>query len=60
MGKVYKDKKGSSCSSCKPHKNGFAPKKKRKVIGKEKQMDADIRDFDDGTWIQGTIKGDWP
>lgn len=28
MGKVYKDKKGSSCKMCKPHKNGWAKKKK--------------------------------
>ncbi len=30
MGKVYKDKKGSSCKMCKPHKTGWAPKQKYK------------------------------
>ena len=30
MGKIYKDKKGSSCGLCKPHKNGWTDKKKSK------------------------------
>lgn len=30
MGKVYKDKKGSSCGLCKPHKKGWTPKHKDK------------------------------
>jgi len=30
MGSVYKDKKGSSCTMCKPHKNGISKKHKKK------------------------------
>lgn len=30
MGSVYKDKKGSSCGCCKPHKNGWGKKHKAK------------------------------
>jgi predicted nucleic acid-binding Zn ribbon protein len=44
MGKVYKNKKGSSCSLCKPHKNGLAPKKKNKVRAKESNMDKEIKE----------------
>lgn len=36
MGKVYKDKKGSSCKMCKPHKNGWDKKNKKKHIHLEK------------------------
>jgi hypothetical protein len=44
MGKVYKNKKGSSCKMCKPHKNGWAPKKSRKVRGKEEQMEREVKE----------------
>lgn len=60
MGKVYKSKKGSSCKRCKPHKAGWSPKKKLKVRAKEKFLDADIMEFEEGNWTQGTFKGDWP
>jgi len=30
MGNVYKDKKSKGCALCKPHKHGWAPKKKVK------------------------------
>lgn len=43
MGKVYKDKKGSSCKMCKPHKNGWSPKKKVRVRAKENEMKKEIR-----------------
>jgi hypothetical protein len=42
MGKVYKDKKSSGCALCKPHKHGWAPKKKAKIIALEKEMDREI------------------
>jgi hypothetical protein len=42
MGKVYKDKKSKGCALCKPHKHGWAPKKKTKVIAIEKEMLRDI------------------
>jgi hypothetical protein len=42
MGKVYKDKKSSGCALCKPHKHGWAPKKKAKIIAIEKEMDREI------------------
>ncbi len=42
MGKVYKDKKSGGCALCKPHKHGWAPKKKAKVIAIEKEMLGDI------------------
>ncbi len=42
MGKVYKDKKSSSCALCKPHKHGWAPKKKARIIVVEKQLDREI------------------
>lgn len=45
MGAVYKNKKGSSCSLCKPWKNGMAPKKKNKVRAKEKLMIQEIKEF---------------
>ena len=38
MGKVYKDKKSKGCALCKPHKHGWTPKKKAKVIAQEKAM----------------------
>lgn len=45
MGKVYKDKKGSSCSMCKPHKNGHSPKHKIKYIDLKKQHDKEVLEF---------------
>jgi hypothetical protein len=42
MGKVYKDKKSNGCALCKPHKHGWAPKKKAKIIAFEKEMDGEI------------------
>ena len=42
MGKVYKDRKSSGCGLCKPHKHGWAPKKKAKTIAIEKEMDREI------------------
>jgi hypothetical protein len=42
MGKVYKDKKSKGCALCKPHKHGWAPKKKAKIIAIEKGMDREI------------------
>jgi hypothetical protein len=42
MGKIYKDKKSKGCALCKPHKHGWAPKKKRKIIAMEKEMDREI------------------
>jgi len=42
MGKVYKDKKSKGCALCKPHKHGWAPKKKIKIIATEKEMDREI------------------
>jgi hypothetical protein len=42
MGKVYKDKKSKGCALCKPHKHGWAPKKKAKIIALEKEMDMEI------------------
>lgn len=44
MGKIYKDKKSSGCALCKPHKHGWAPKKKARAIAVEKQMDGEIAD----------------
>jgi len=46
MGKVYKNKKGSSCPRCKPHKNGSMPKKKLKVRDKEARMQREITQHD--------------
>lgn len=37
MGKVYKNKKSRGCALCKPHKHGWAPKKKIKIIATEKK-----------------------
>lgn len=42
MGKVYKDKRSKGCALCKPHKHGWAPKKKAKIITIEKEMDSEI------------------
>ncbi|NCO68284.1 MAG: hypothetical protein GW873_07095 [Nitrospirae bacterium] len=42
MGKVYKDKKSSGCALCKPHKHGWAPKKKAKIIAIAKEMEKEI------------------
>lgn len=35
MGNVYKDKKSNGCALCKPHKHGWAPKKKVKKRARE-------------------------
>lgn len=45
MGKVYKDKKSKGCALCKPHKYGWAPKKKVKVVAVEKDMDREINNW---------------
>lgn len=42
MGKVYKDKKSKGCALCKPHKHGWAPKKKAKIVAVEKEMEKEI------------------
>jgi hypothetical protein len=42
MGRMYKDKKSKGCALCKPHKHGWSPKKKAKVIAMEKEMLKDI------------------
>jgi hypothetical protein len=42
MGKVYKDKKSKGCALCKPHKHGWAPKMKVKIIAIEKEMEKEI------------------
>jgi len=42
MGKVYKDKKSKGCALCKPHKHGWAPKKKAKITAIEKETDREI------------------
>jgi len=42
MGKVYKDKKSKGCALCKPHKHGWAPKKKAKITAIEKATDREI------------------
>ena len=43
MGKVYKDKKGSSCKMCKPHKNGWSPKRTNKQTAVDVAHVAEIR-----------------
>jgi hypothetical protein len=43
MGKVYKDKKSKGCALCKPHKHGWASKKKAKTISVEKEMEREIK-----------------
>ena len=42
MGKIYKDKKSKGCALCKPHKHGWAPKKKAKVLALERETDREI------------------
>jgi hypothetical protein len=44
MGKVYKDKKSKGCALCKPHKHGWAPKKKEKVRIREKELDGEVNE----------------
>lgn len=44
MGRVYKDKKSKGCALCKPHKHGWAPKKKTKIIAIEKEMGIEINE----------------
>jgi len=50
MGKVYKDKKSKGCALCKPHKHGWAPKKKTKIIALEKEMGRKINEFLEGIY----------
>lgn len=40
--KIYRSKR-RSCPMCKPHKMGFAPRYKNKVLAKLKDMDKEIR-----------------
>jgi len=42
MGKIYKDKKSKGCALCKPHKHGWAPKKKTKVLAFERETAKEI------------------
>ena len=42
MGNVYRNKKSAGCALCKPHKHGWAPKKKSKTITLEKEIDNEI------------------
>ena len=42
MGKIYKDKKSKGCALCKPHKHGWAPKKKAKMLAFERETDKEI------------------
>ena len=42
MGKIYKDKKSKGCALCKPHKHGWAPKKKVKILAFERETDKEI------------------
>lgn len=44
MGKIYKDKKSKGCALCKPHKHGWAPKKKAKVAAIERGMEKEAKD----------------
>lgn len=41
--KVYREKR-RSCKLCKPHKMGFAPMWKAKVLDKIKRMEHEIRE----------------
>lgn len=43
MGKVYKDKKSQGCALYKPHKHGWAPKKKVKILAFERETDKEIK-----------------
>ena len=47
MGKVYKDKKSKGCALCKPHKHGWAPKKKVKEKAAEMEAARAIGSFMD-------------
>lgn len=47
MGSVYKDKKGSSCAMCKPHKNGWTPKFKDKERQIRKQLQEEIEEIEE-------------
>ncbi len=44
MGKVYKDKKSKGCALCKPHKHGWAPKKKTKVAALGRDMEKEAKE----------------
>ena len=46
MGKVYKNKKGSSCRICKPWKNGRAKRNKNKVAQKIAIMEKEALEID--------------
>jgi len=54
MGTVYKNKRSSGCALCKPHKHGWAPKKKTKIKAKEHQMDIEIAMTTAGTDKSGS------
>lgn len=45
MGKVFKDKKSHGCAACKPHKHGWAPKKKDKFRAMEYVMHKEAEEF---------------
>jgi hypothetical protein len=45
MGNVYKDKKSKGCALCKPHKHGWAPKKKPKETAAETEAAREIVEF---------------
>jgi hypothetical protein len=47
MGKIYKDKKGSSCKMCKPHKNKWADKNKLKIRDYIRRTDKQIKELSD-------------
>jgi hypothetical protein len=57
MGKVYKDRESKGCALCKPHKHGWAPKKKPKVISYEKETDREIKHATGRSGIIGKSKG---
>jgi hypothetical protein len=46
MGKVYKRKK-RSCSMCKPHKMGIAPKHPIKIIPEKEDIETQLEDMSD-------------
>jgi hypothetical protein len=45
MGKIYKDKRGSSCKLCKPHKNKWADKKKVKERDLITRTDKEMKEW---------------
>jgi len=50
MGNIYRDKKGSSCTLCKPHKSGFVKKhdskNEAKMIAKDEEITEKLNDSD--------------